>query len=185
MSSPVLRPPVPLISNFVAPWDTSGWYAAAQHLSPGVKIYSNTDTQILALPEAYLDADYIRMFDSEAEGFDDKQEICFRVERDAIVGIALDENGPKPDGLDLFSLTSQTILTELGRWPIYERQYAADSLALIPGMKGQGHHFFPMIRSAAINEPTPLPTIDWPAFTSPVYPHRVYSPLCPGNFHGF
>lgn len=174
MSSPALRPSVPLISNFVAPWDTSGWYAAAQHLSPGVKIYSNTDTQILALPETYLDADYIRMFDSEAEGFDDKQEICFRVERDAIVGIALDEDGPKPDGLDLFSPTSQTILTELGRWPIYERQYAANSLVLIPGMKGRGHHFFPMIRSAAISESTPLPVIDWPAFTSPVYPHRVY-----------
>ena len=78
-------PRKPVISRFVAPWDTSGWYGVWPDLQPGSRLYTNSEAQVAQLPEKYRGVPYIRTYNSNAEGFDDKQEVDFYVEQDAVV----------------------------------------------------------------------------------------------------
>ena len=174
MNSIRFLPETPAVSRFVAPWDTCGWYAAYENLHVGAPLYTNAATRVLGLPAAYEGADYIRMFDSEAQGFDDKQEICFRTECEAILGLALDPNGPQPDWLRDFTRTDASLVTDLGVWPVYERECGDDELVVIPGLKGRGHHYFPMIRRKTAEAPRELPAAAWPAGSLPACAHRTY-----------
>ena len=44
-------PPCPVISRFVAPWDTSGWYGVCPDFAEGKRLYSNSDACVTVLPE--------------------------------------------------------------------------------------------------------------------------------------
>ena len=94
-------PRKPVISWFVAPWDTSGWYGVWPDLQPGSRLYTNSEAQVAQLPEKYRGVPYIRTYNSNAEGFDDKQEVDFYVEQDAVVYAALDDRCV-PDFLEQF-----------------------------------------------------------------------------------
>ena len=94
-------PRKPVISRFVAPWDTSGWYGVWPDLQPGSRLYTNSEAQVAQLPEKYRGVPYIRTYNSNAEGFDDKQEVDFYVEQDAVVYAALDDRCV-PDFLEQF-----------------------------------------------------------------------------------
>lgn len=170
-------PEKPCISRFVAPWDTSGWYAAGKALGIGTTIYTNAPVHVLALPQAYVGADYIRMFDSESEGFDDKQEVCFRAERDVIVGVAMPPMGAYPEWLKDYQKTEECLVTELGAWPVYERGFSSGDLVVIPGMEGEGHHDFPMIRPVRQEACAPLPFVPWESVRLPSLPERKYASL--------
>lgn len=143
-------PPTPVISRFVAPWDTSGWYYASQGLCVGKMIYSNTHDKIARLPRQYEGSDYLVVFDSFAEGFDDKQEVDFSLECDAVVYIAMDASAALDAPAD-FIHTGDTLELEGGSvYFIYARGYLAGSQVHIDGFKGECHHF---IVFAQRNEP--------------------------------
>lgn len=167
-------PPFPTMSRFVAPWDTCGWYAGREALQVGARLYTNADAQVTSIPAGYLGADYVCMFDSQSQGFDDKQEVCFRVERDAIVGVAFPEGVPHPDWLKDFTPSADMLGTTLGNWPIFERRYDADALVMIPGYEGAGHHYFPMVRPVDPAQDKALPAHAWQPIATPAYPHALY-----------
>ena len=77
-----LLPERPLISRFVAPWDTSGWYYAAPGFAAGCRLYSNADVTAADVPGCLQGGDYIVTYDSHREGFDDKQGPAFFCERE-------------------------------------------------------------------------------------------------------
>ena len=82
-------PEASVIGRFVSPWDTSGWYSVYANFAVGAKLHSNEDVAAASVPERYIGADYIMTFNSFAEGFDDKQEVDFFCERDAVVAVGL------------------------------------------------------------------------------------------------
>ena len=61
-------PRKPVISRFVAPWDTSGWYGVWPDLQPGSRLYTNSEAQVAQLPEKYRGVPYIRTYNSNAAG---------------------------------------------------------------------------------------------------------------------
>ena len=84
-SDGALYPEAPVIGRFVSPWDTSGWYSVYANFAVGAKLHSNEEVTAASVPERYAGADYIMTFNSRAQGFDDKQEVDFFCERDAVV----------------------------------------------------------------------------------------------------
>lgn len=168
-------PPEPALSRFVAPWDACGWYAACEQLSSGDLAYTNANVRFLSIPPEYEGADYIRMFDSCAQGFDDKQEVCFHTECETILGIAFDPDAFHPDWLNDYTLSGLYLTTTLGKWPIYERHCSADEVVTIPGFAGNGHHYLPLIRPLAAPKSSPIPFSAWPSSSMAVCPQKHYS----------
>ncbi|MBR5187189.1 MAG: hypothetical protein IKW18_01850, partial [Clostridia bacterium] len=102
-------PESPIIGRFVSPWDTSGWYSVYANFAVGAKLHSNEEVTASAVPARYVGADYIMTFNSRADGFDDKQEVDFFCERDAVVAVALDETMPIPAWTEDFLATGDKI----------------------------------------------------------------------------
>ena len=137
----------PIISRFVSPWDTSGWYSVLPDFMAGKKIYSNTDTKVLSCPKKYFGSDFIMTFNSAAEGFDDKQEVDFFVECDATVSVCLDDGAPLPDWIGDFADTGDAVIVSNGvNYKIYEKDYPCGAHVHIPGLFGEGNHFFVLAR---------------------------------------
>jgi len=115
------RPDVPTISRFVSPWDTSGWYSVLPDFKAGKAVYSNTGDTVVSCPKKYRGADYIMTFNSAAEGFDDKQEVDFFVERDAVVSVCLDKSAPLPDWAADYTDTGDTVALSGGaKYRVFE-----------------------------------------------------------------
>lgn len=141
------RPEKPTISRFVSPWDTSGWYSVLPDFSVGKKVYSNTTDTVSFCGEKYVGADYIMTFNSEAEGFDDKQEVDFFVERDSVVSVCLDKNAALPEWVCGYTDTGDTIkLSGGGEYSVFEKTFKDGEQVHIPGLEGKGNHFFVLIR---------------------------------------
>lgn len=139
-------PDKPVISRFVAPWDASGWYYMESGLRRGSCIYANADIHVEDLPQCLEGCDYIVTFDSASEGFDDKQEVDFFVERRAEVYAALPKD---TDAAFLagFERTDFAVTTDAGDvYVLYMRAYAAGSHVHIDGFTGEGRHFFVVAR---------------------------------------
>lgn len=156
-------PDVPTISRFVSPWDTSGWYSVLPEFRAGSKIYSNTDTSVLSCPKKYFGADYIMTFNSTAEGFDDKQEVDFFVECDAIVSVCYDDAAIPDEAAD-FADTGDTIIASNGaNYRVFEKSYPAGAHVHIPGLVGSGNHFFVLARpEKEADEKTAAPCVPCP-----------------------
>lgn len=151
-------PPAPVISRFVAPWDTSGWYCVLPNFSVGSRLYSNADTRVTALPQAYAGWEYVMTFDSLADGFDDKQEVDFYLEQDATVYVALDARAPT-DLLPAYTDTGEELLADNGcAYRILAAGYPAGAQVHIPGFSGEFHHFVVFVRP--LREPQPGPACD-------------------------
>lgn len=134
-------PRKPVISRFVAPWDTSGWYGVWPDLQPGSRLYTNSEAQVAQLPEKYKGVPYIRTYNSNAEGFDDKQEVDFYVEQDAVVYAALDDRCV-PDFLEQFQDSGDVLTSTDGTvYRIFLRKYASGAQVHIPGFKGPYNHY--------------------------------------------
>lgn len=52
-------PQKPLVSCFVAPWDTSGWYYIQSDFRKGASVFSNSNEIVSKLPERLIGSDYI------------------------------------------------------------------------------------------------------------------------------
>ena len=116
-------PASPITSRFVSPWDTSGWYSVEPDFAVGAKIYSNCDARVKSAPEALFGADYIRTFNSAADGFDDKQEVDFYTERDCDIYVAINENIPTPGCLADFARAEGEITLESGAiYALYKKK---------------------------------------------------------------
>lgn len=151
-------PENPIISRFVSPWDTSGWYSVLPDFKAGKKIYSNVDVKVLSCPKKYYGSDYIMTFNSNAEGFDDKQEVDFYVECDAIVDVCLDASAPLPEWIGGFVDTGDTVITTNGaNYRIYEKNFSDGGQVHIPGLSGDGDHFFVLARPKKAAEPEAAP----------------------------
>lgn len=174
---PVALPPRPLTSRFVAPWDTSGWYELHGNLAPGAAVYTNAAVTIASLPEDLLGGDWIATFDSLAQGFDDKGGMDFYAERDIFVTVALDA-AANPAFLEGFARREGCVSLSDGRTcPLYERRYASDSLVSLPGFKGEYHHYFVLIRSAAQEAEEGAPqtvSVDGNTTIAPAAPKKWY-----------
>jgi hypothetical protein len=117
-------PESPIIGRFVSPWDTSGWYSVYANFNVGAKLHSNETVTAVKVPSRYVGADYIMTFNSTADGFDDKQEVDFFCERDAVVAVAIDAKMPIPEWTADFIATGDKIEGYDGRsYVIYEKSY--------------------------------------------------------------
>lgn len=142
-------PASPVISRFVAPWDTSGWYSVFPGFGPGRRLYSNSDVRVASLDETYAGWEYVRTFDSKADGFDDKQEVDFSLEQDAAVFVALD-TAADPSFLEGFTDTGdQMTATDGCVYRILSRDYPGGAQVHIPGFRGDSHHFVVFVRPTA------------------------------------
>ncbi|MBR1584116.1 MAG: hypothetical protein IJ662_01080 [Clostridia bacterium] len=167
-----MLPQRPVISRFVAPWDTSGWYFMQADLAPGKAVYSNADIRITDMPDALLGCDYIVTYDSASCGFDDKQEVDFFVERTAEIYVALDGQADA-SFLTGFSQTDWTVVTSTETvYRLFLRRYDAGAQVHIPGFSGPGRHFFVIARAADADAPADVPA--FPAF--PVTERHVSIP---------
>lgn len=147
----------PGISRFVAPWDTSGWYYMAENFAPGCRIYSNAGITVTECPDFLRGCDYIVTYDSATDGFDDKQEVDFCIERPGEVYAALDEAAPD-DFLTGFSRTSAIIKTDAGdTYHLMMRPYAAGAHVHLDGFSSAGRHFFVVFRPTGEETVKPLP----------------------------
>ena len=133
-----LYPEAPIMGRFVSPWDTSGWYSVYANFGVGAKLHSNEEVTLTALPAKYEGADYIMTFNSKADGFDDKQEVDFYCERNAIVAVALDSTMELPEWTADFTATGEKLSASDGReYVIFEKAYNTGDLVHIPGIKGE------------------------------------------------
>ena len=138
-------PEAPIMGRFVSPWDTSGWYSVYANFGVGAKLHSNEEVTLASLPAKYEGADYIMTFNSKADGFDDKQEVDFYCERDAIVAVALDSTMEMPEWTADFTATGEKLTANDGReYVIFEKAYGTGDLVHIPGIKGDCNHFVVM-----------------------------------------
>ncbi len=161
-------PKTPLTSRFVAPWDTCGWYQIAPDLQVGSEMHTNCATKVLDLPCCYKGADYVKTFDSTADGFNDKQEARFNVERNVVVGVALCD-GVRPAWLADWTATDMVLSTDNGNYAIFEKHYEPGAQVTVPGIKEEGHHYIVMIRAADERTPAELPVTAFPAVDVPAY----------------
>ncbi len=182
-------PSIPVISRFVAPWDASGWYGVRSNFAPGKSVYTNSSTIISQVPSRYIGAEYIVTFDSICEGFDDKQEVLFYVERPSIVYVALDQLADTTF-LKGFSPNGDTLAASNGcTYNIFQKTYSAGEQVLIPGFQGNVHHFFILVQPCKdIYEETTFPTVHSTSFPPPYYPrqyrwyyHEVFSSVPEGT----
>ena len=150
-------PKRPGISRFVAPWDTSGWYYMAANFAEGCRIYSNASITVTECPAFLRGCDYIVTYDSATDGFDDKQEVDFFIERAGEVYAALDEAAPT-DFLTGFTRTSAVIRTDAGdTYHLFMRPYAAGAHVHLDGFASAGRHFFAVFRPTGEDAERPLP----------------------------
>lgn len=168
-------PSPPVISRFVAPWDTSGWYRVLPDFSVGKRLYSNSDVCVALLPEKYCGWEYIMTFDSKTDGFDDKQEVDFYLEQDAAVFVALDHSAPY-NFLPGFTDTNDNMSASDGTvYRILASDYLKGSQVHIPGFTGDYHHFIVFVRPAAPQkEGDSFKTVS-SACTLPPYQKRAYT----------
>ena len=82
-------------------------------LRRGSRIYANAEIHVEDLPQWLEGCDYIVTFDSASEGFDDKQEVDFFVERQAEVYAALPGEADAAF-LAGFVRTNLTVTTDAG-----------------------------------------------------------------------
>lgn len=159
-SDGALYPEAPVIGRFVSPWDTSGWYSVYANFAVGAKLHSNEEVTAASVPERYAGADYIMTFNSRAQGFDDKQEVDFFCERDAVVAVALDKRllNALPAFTAEYSATGESIAGSDGRaYFLFEKRFAAGEQVHIPGLSGDCNHFVVLAIPAAKEEKKPLP----------------------------
>ena len=169
-------PASPITSRFVSPWDTSGWYSVEPDFAVGAKIYSNCDARVKSAPEVLFGADYIRTFNSAADGFDDKQEVDFYTERECDIYVAINENIPTPVCLADFARAEGEITLESGAvYVLYRKKYAKGALVHIDGFVGEGYdHFFVLAVPAEGEEKKPLPETPACRAFPPAYIPREY-----------
>lgn len=166
-------PASPVTSRFVSPWDTSGWYSVNPDFGTGARIYSNCDATVAKAPEYLFGADYIRTFNSAADGFDDKQEVDFYTERDCDIYVAINKNIPVPACVSDFARDGGEIALDNGAvYALFKKKYAAGALVHIDGFKGEGYdHFFAIAVPTDTEEKMPLPETpacaDFPAAYAP------------------
>ncbi|MBQ7309667.1 MAG: hypothetical protein IJW87_05760 [Clostridia bacterium] len=171
-------PEAPIMGRFVSPWDTSGWYSVYANFSVGAKLHSNEEVTLTALPAKYEGADYIMTFNSKADGFDDKQEVDFYCERDAIVAVALDSTMEMPAWTADFTATGEKLTANDGReYVIFEKAYATGDLVHIPGIEGDCNHFIVMA----------IPTGDVAKKALPEMPvsENTYAPYEKGEYKSY
>ncbi|MBO4216745.1 MAG: hypothetical protein J5940_02245, partial [Clostridia bacterium] len=140
----------PVISRFVAPWDTSGWYTVSGGLKEGARVRTNRNVRVAKLPKEFAGADYISTFDSLLDGFDDKEGMDFYLETCADVFIALDPSYI-PDAFSGFTDTKKAIsLSDGVKYRVFKKRYAsvpAEGLhvslpKLTDGRTEKTHHYF-------------------------------------------
>lgn len=170
-----LRPDVPVMSRFVSPWDTSGWYSVLPDFDVGSRVYSNTEDVIAACPRKYRGAEYIMTFNSNAEGFDDKQEVDFYVERAAVVSVCLDKSAPLPEWAAEYKNTGDEVTLSSGaEYVIYEKEFKSGEQVHIPGLVGEGNHFFVLARAKKALETAPLTSVSSPKDRLGAYKKKTY-----------
>ena len=153
-------PAKPVISRFVAPWDTSGWYYMDADFGIGSRVYSNAEIFVTALPDCLRGCDYVVTYDSATDGFDDKQEVDFFTERRAAVYVALDGEAD-PEFLTGFAITDLTVQTDAGDcYMLYVKEYAAGAHVHIDGFSGPGRHFFVIAKALDEDENPPVPEVE-------------------------
>ena len=173
-----LYPEAPIMGRFVSPWDTSGWYSVYANFGVGAKLHSNEDVTLTTLPAKYEGADYIMTFNSKADGFDDKQEVDFYCERNAIVAVALDSTMELPEWTADFTATGEKLTASDGReYVIFEKAYNTGDLVHIPGIKGECNHFVVMA----------IPTDDVAKKALPEMPvsENTYAPYENGTYKSY
>lgn len=166
-------PEAPIIGRFVSPWDTSGWYSVYAGLDVGAKLHSNEEVTAAFVPERWRGADYIMTFNSRAQGFDDKGEVDFFCERDAVVAVALDARLSEslPDITTEFAAAKEQLQGSDGRsYLLFEKSFPAGAHVHIPGISGDGNHFIVLARPASAEGKTPLPHA--PVLGMPAKPYR-------------
>lgn len=165
----------PIISRFVAPWDTSGWYGVCPDFSVGKRLYSNSDAYVTELPEKYWGWEYIMTYDSKTDGFDDKQEVDFYVEQDAAVLAAVDQSAP--DGyLSGFTDTGEFMTASNGCvYRILSACYPQGSQVHIPGAAGDFHHFIVFVVPDAVPRQGAPFEVLWKPCTLPPYDRLTYT----------
>lgn len=152
-----LMPEKPLISRFVAPWDTSGWYYPAPEFSTGSRLYSNADVTALNVPDCLLGGEHIVTFDSHRENFDDKQGVAFFCERTCEVYVALHAQADA-GFLPGFTAADATMTSsEDVQYALYRRRYAAGEEVLLPGFAGDCPHYIVVVRAADESPAMPAP----------------------------
>jgi len=163
-------PNTPTLSRFVSPWDTSGWYTALPCFNIGAEVHSNSDVKVVSAPEKFIGADYIMTFNSNVHGFDDKQELTFFAERDCEVFIAVDKRVTLPDDFSDWTKTDDIIaLSDGSERVVYSHKYKDEDLIVVPGISGEGDHYFAIICPTADDT-------DRKALVS--YPEAVILPDC-------
>ena len=143
-------PQKPVISRFVAPWDTSGWYGVWGGFSKGSRLYSNSEVCVEALLEYYCGGEYVRTYNSYAEGFDDKQEVDFFVEQLAFVYVAVDTAAPADFLPDFMDTGDIMVSTDKCTYRILQKKFEAGQHVHIPGFSGQCNHF--VVFAKPVNE---------------------------------
>lgn len=169
-------PTAPITSRFVSPWDTSGWYSINPDFGVGAKIYSNCGATVAKAPEYLYGADYIRTFNSAADGFDDKQEVDFYTERECDIYVALNKAIPAPECVSDFSRDGGEIILEGGAvYALFKKSYGAGALVHIDGFTGEGYdHYFVIAVPTDKEEKQALPeTVACAAFPA-AYAPRTY-----------
>lgn len=178
-------PACPIISRFVAPWDTSGWYSVFPDFSVGKRLYSNSDVTVTALPDKYCGWEYIMTFDSKTDGFDDKQEVDFYLEQDATIFVALEYSAPY-DFLPAFKDTEDTMQASDGTiYRILASTGTEGAQIHIPGFTGDFHHFVVFVTpQSAPTAGEAFETLSTKCTLSPYekrnytwYFHEVFNPL--------
>ena len=170
-----LYPEAPIMGRFVSPWDTSGWYSVYANFGVGAKLHSNEEVTLTTLPAKYEGADYIMTFNSKADGFDDKQEVDFYCERNAIVAVALDSTMELPEWTADFTATGEKLTASDGReYAIFEKAYNTGDLVHIPGIKGECNHFIVMAIPAGDVAKKPLPEMPVSENTYAPYENGMY-----------
>lgn len=163
-------PQTPTVSRFSPPWDADGWYYVGGKLDRNAAVHSNTAEYIKSFPEKYLGADIIVTYDSIAAGTDDHQECDFFAETDITLTVAYDiaavERIDIPEWLEEYSVDSAEIATNVTNYVPYSKNFPAGSHIVIPGFKGNYHHYFLLIRPTAESAEGSMARI--PVSTEPV-----------------
>ncbi|MCQ2435652.1 MAG: glycosyl hydrolase family 28 protein [Clostridia bacterium] len=180
------QPETPIVSRFVSPWDTSGWYSVLPDFAVGSAVRSNTDETVLSAP-AYLDGgDYIMTFNSNAEGFDDKQGMDFYVEREACVYIAFPSAIGEclPDGwADKFDRSDDVIVTNKCEYALYSRAYHAGDLVHTDDVSGDFYHYFVIVCTTDEEKAAEATTLA-PVDSADIYAKNEYKSYINDVFNG-
>ncbi len=147
----------PVISRFVAPWDTSGWYTVSHGLKKGSRVRTNRNIRVTGLPKAYEGAEYVKTFDSMLDGFDDKEGMDLYLETAADVFVALDPSYI-PDVFRGFDDTGRSVsLSDGVKYRVYKKRYAnvpdeglhVSLPKLTDGNTAGTHHYFVFAKPVA------------------------------------